>query len=60
MADEREGFTWSGPKSTWTQQEWENYRSMPRWLQLPVDLFSIVATAIRRIRPPRGGDRPRG
>jgi hypothetical protein len=39
-------FNWSGPKRTWTQQEWDNYRSMPWWLQRPVDVFSTIASVV--------------
>ena len=41
--DNRVEFKWSGPKSTWSEQEWQNYRSMPWSLRLPVDVFSIFA-----------------
>lgn len=39
-------FKWSGPKSTWTEEEWQNYRSMPWWLQRLVDLFSVLASVV--------------
>ncbi len=48
--DTSPAFTWSGPKSTWTEQDWANYRSMPWWLQRPVDLFSMIASLVNRMK----------
>lgn len=48
-------ITWTGPKRSWSEQDWINYRNAPAGMRRMLDVMSAIASFVNWMQK-RGGN----